>query len=157
VGPFLIAQAQSYLVRALPEAKARTVYGDLTRVAAGLSDGAENLAPSDVFARVEPLLETFSDIEDLCPPPRHFPVGFRWPSGWPRPPRNTEAAEAGPVPDPWLVMGPVPDPWQPFADVTSVRGLPVLEALDALAEAFTDAQAAKQFGDVLADVRSDIA
>ncbi|ALO12194.1 hypothetical protein AQF52_6601 [Streptomyces venezuelae] len=148
---FLIAQAQRYLVRALPEAKARTAYGDLTQVAASLNGGNETVTPMDAFARMEPLLETFADIEDLCPPPRRIPIGIRWPNAT----RDLDVVE-GPVPDPWLIMGPLPDPWLPFPDVTPVRALPVLEALGSLAEAFTDRQAAKKFGEVLARAQSDI-
>lgn len=143
---FLVAQAQRYLGRALPEAKARSLYSELTRVAASLNGDAERLTPADVFARMEPLLETFSDLEDLCPRPKVFPVAVRRPK-----PDDV----AGPLPDPWFVAGPVPDPW--FVDVTPVQALPVLEALDTLAEAFTDDQAAQQFGEVLANARNGIA
>ncbi|MFJ4536691.1 hypothetical protein ACIP39_12100 [Streptomyces tibetensis] len=143
---FLISQAQSYLGRALPEARARDLYGKLTQVAASANGDAERLTPADVFARMEPLLETFSELEDLCPRPKVFPVGIRWP----KPPTSPDDV-TGPVPDPWFVAGPVPDPW--FADLTPVQALPVLEALDTLAEAFTDDQAAQQFGEVLADAR----
>ncbi|MFI1651022.1 hypothetical protein ACH4XT_29335 [Streptomyces avidinii] len=156
---FLVAQAQRYLGRALPEAKARTLYSELTRVAAGLNGDAERLAPADVFARMEPLLETFSELEDLCPRPKVFPVGIRRP----KPPTGPDDVAgplpdpwfvAGPLPDPWFVAGPLPDPW--FVDLTPVQALPVLDALDTLAEGFTNAQAAQQFGEVLANARNDI-
>ncbi|MFJ5549033.1 hypothetical protein [Streptomyces sp. NPDC093225] len=143
---FLITQAQRYLVRALPEAKARTVYGDLTRAAASLDGKAQALKPKEVFARMEPLLDTFSDIEDLCPPPR--PIHIRWPKP------HLERETAGPLPDPWLVLGPLPDPW--FADVTPVRALPVLEALDSLAGEFSDSKTGALFREALAGARAGI-
>ncbi|MGX1471309.1 UNVERIFIED_CONTAM: hypothetical protein RKD50_000117 [Streptomyces canus] len=130
--------------------RVRNLYSDLTRIAAGLTGDAERLTPADVFARMEPLLETFSDLEDLCPRPKAFPVGIRRP----KPPTGPDNV-AGPVPDPWFVAGPLPDPW--FVDLTPVHALPVLEALDTLAEAFTDGQASQQFGEVLANARNGIA
>ncbi|QKW06539.1 hypothetical protein HUT18_09115 [Streptomyces sp. NA04227] len=159
---FLVAQTQRYLLRALPEAKAREVYAELTRVAAGLNGNRQSLTPADVFARMEPVLDTLSELEDLCPPPRPLPVGVRWP----KPPVGGNEV-AGPLPDPWLVLGPVPDPWlvsapfpqpwEPFQDVAPVRALPVLEALGSLAEAFSDGQAGKRFGKVLTGVRDNLA
>ncbi|WKD31860.1 hypothetical protein [Streptomyces xanthophaeus] len=163
---FLVAQAQRYLGRALPEVRARRLHRKLTRVAAGLNGDAERLTPVDVFARMEPLLESFSELEDLCPRPKVFPVGIRRPkpltgpdeSAGPLPdpwlvagPLPDPWLVAGPLPDPWFVAGPLPDPW--FVGLTPVEALPVLDALDTLAEAFTDVQAARQFGEVLADAR----